>query len=70
MLYLAVIIGVIRKAICATGRPGALILDPTDYDFDMSANPARTGTIRALRVDPLESAGRDIAVDRVRFPTA
>jgi hypothetical protein len=41
-----------------------------DYEFDMSANPAWSGTIRALRIDPLESADRDVAIDRIWFPTA
>jgi len=41
-----------------------------DHELDMSAEPGWTGTIRALRLDPVSESEAVAEVDRIWFPTS
>ena len=41
--------------------------EPHAYVLDLGSVPGWDGTITRLRLDPVESAGRDVAIDRVWF---
>ena len=41
--------------------------DFRDIVVDLGANSSWRGTIRALRVDPVESSGRTIEIDSITF---